>query len=229
MGAIAALLADRFRRRRRLGHLYALAGKARRIQIVVPSLNVSEFTPQGAQSVARVPTNIRVMPMAEGGAIAQLMSALHSIGKENIELVSQETYQNDADFTISIGGPSLNSASAGILRDGFPRFSIKYPEHIASYGTTTFSPEITSDGELREDYGFLACSRPRPDRYCIVVCGVWAAGTQMAVSALLAAERKSEITKRMIKRETFFAVVHGEVRGLVQEAVQTVEVRSVGA
>ncbi|MEU6218811.1 hypothetical protein ABZ845_15010 [Streptomyces sp. NPDC047022] len=169
------------------------------------------------------------MPMAEGGAIAQLMAALHAVGKDNVELVPQEAYQNDADVTISVGGPSLNSASAGILRAGFPRFSIKYPEHIASYGTTTFSPEITSSGELREDYGFLACSRPRPDKYCIVVCGVWAAGTQMAVSALVAAERKSEIRKRIIGRETFFAVMHGEVRGLAQESVQTVEVRSVGA
>lgn len=110
-GALAARGFEARRRRRRYGHLHLLTAGVRRIQIVVPSLNVDDFLPQGSSIRAMVPPNVRVMPMAEGGAIAQLVMTLSSVRNCTVQLVPQESFQDDADLTISVGGPSLNRVS----------------------------------------------------------------------------------------------------------------------
>jgi len=225
LGASAKKLADMARYRRNFGYLYALLAGAKRIQIVVPSLEAPVFVPQGTTQIAKVPKNVKVMPLAEGTAIAQLVSALHRLRNADVQIVSQENYQDTGGLTISVGGPSLNSVSRILLDYSFPKFSIKYPEHIASYGSTTFSPSTNSEGDLTEDYGFVAVGRTVGGSRGVVICGVWAFGTQIAAASLLHLPRKSEARRLFVRKEDFFMVSHARVNGLWPGNVEIVEIR----
>lgn len=225
LGVIGARTSEWVKRHRRLGHVYALAAGAKRTQIVVPSFNVPEFLVQGTDAPARIPPNVRLMPMAEGGAIAELILALQQAGNHEVRLVTQNNYQDSEGLTICVGGPSVNSVSRDVLRRCFPDFKIKYPEHVASYGSTTFLPSTDTDGSLLEDYGFIAVTKtPRGNR-CLVVCGVWAPGTQIATTTLLSIGRSSEASRLIKSGEDFFVVSHAKIDGLEQHDVQLIELR----
>jgi hypothetical protein len=225
LGVVATRTVEWAKRRRRLGHLYALASKGKRVQIIIPSFNVPEFLVQGTNAPARIPPNVRLMPMAEGGAIAELVQALHQMGKYEVRLVTQNNYQDSSSLTICIGGPSVNSISREILRLAFPAFNIRYPEHIASYGTTTFVPSKSPDGSLLEDYGFMAVTRTPRGSNCLVLCGVWAPGTQIATTTLLSLKHHSEVARLIREGKEFFAVSYARVNGLEQHDSQLIELR----
>jgi hypothetical protein len=223
--AVAKKLIELLRHRRKFGHLYSLTSGVSRIQVVVPSLEAPVFIPQGVTEAARVPKNVKVMPMAEGTAIAELLSVLHGLGRGEIQLVSQENYQDNAGLTVSVGGPSLNSVSRSLLQNSFPKFSIKYPAHVASYGSTVFAPLIDSEGNLTEDYGFAAVGRTSGGNRCIVLCGVWAFGTQIATTSLLRLPLRSDARRLFARKESFFIVSYGRVEGLWPGDIQVVEIR----
>lgn len=223
LGAAGQRLREWVLKHRRLGHLYVLCGRADRVQVVIPGFPVARF--RIANATAEIPPNVPVMPMAEGGAIAQLIRGLNEIGQRDVELVSSANFRDDSDVTISIGGPSVNEISGKLLADGFPSFTLQYPQHVASYGTTTFLPERLDDESLREDYGFIAVGRTDNHHRFVVLCGVWAPGTQIATTALLELDRRSEVASLLRGGHNFFAVAHGKITGLEMTGVRVIEVR----
>ena len=217
--AICGVGADRsyrwLRRRRRLGHLFALLSDARATQIVVSSFGIKTFTPPGARSPARIPPNAPVMAMAEGRALGELMGAIDGIGPSRSRLVTTLDDEAAEGVTFCIGGPSVNPVSREVLQRHFPQFDIAYPRHVATYGGIAFSPKRGEDGSLLEDFGFIA-GHFEPKRAYIVLCGVWAPGTRVATTALVHAARRSEVAQLITARRSFFAVAHAELDGLSQ-------------
>ena len=172
------------RLRRRLGHLERVVPSNRRVQIVLPSTEVTDFIVKGETTVASFPPNVLIMPMPEGMAIARLTSALHSIHRAvSVTFTTDESVSQDFGLTISVGGPSVNEETRRLL-SLHPDFSIHYPEHIASVKRDIFRPAKRSNGEIKEDWGFVIIARS--DRsVSIVLCGVWGTGTEAAVKGLL--------------------------------------------
>lgn len=206
------------RRRYHLSHLYAFFRQAEEIQVVVPQFHTPEFVVDDNGSTAVIPPNVPVMPMAEGGSIVQLVGALHSIGCRKVRLVDQEHYHDEGQgtVTISVGGPSVNKVSAHLLSRNAPEFNIAYPEHVATYGTTTFSPRRGADDSLEDDYGFIAIGTTPKQAKCLVLLGVWAPGTQAATEAFLGVGNGSEAAKLVKAGRSFFAVAPVEINGLEQ-------------
>lgn len=226
LGAAATKGYEAWKRHRENGHLYSLLPKKGRVQIVVPGFDVKDFIPLGSTERAIVPPNLRAMPMAEGGAIAQVVTMLNSLGRLDPELVAPDAFQDNCPLTISFGGPSVNPISGNLLHTYFPSFTIKYPEHIASYGSTTYEPARAADGSLVEDYGFIASATAETGRRrYLVLCGVWSMGTQIATDALLDLPRGSEVRGDLQGGTAFLAVAHGTVHGLSHGNVRIESVR----
>jgi hypothetical protein len=226
LGAAATKGYEIWKRHRENGHLYSLVPRKGRVQIVVPGFDVKDFMPLGSTERAIVPPNLRAMPMSEGGAIAQVITMLNSLGRLDTQLVAPEAFQDNCPLTISFGGPSVNPVSGDILRTYFPSFAIKYPEHIASYGSMTYQPARAADGSLVEDYGFIASVTAETGRRrYLVLCGVWSMGTQIAADALLDLPRGSEVRGDLRDGTAFLAVAHGSVHGLSHGNVRIQTVR----
>lgn len=226
LGAISVRAIQLVKRQRRLGHLSRLVENIEIVQIVIPSFEVGDFLPKGTGERAAIPRNVRVMLMPEASSIADLVAAFYEAGASKVELVPQENYR-DVGLTISVGGPSVNSTSGNLLKRSFPQFHIKYPEHIASYGSTSFSTQTNADNELIEDYGFIASATNSTGNRWFVLCGVWAFGTLIATTTLTRMPRRSPIRRVLRANRPFFAVVHGRVDGFVAEDLKVVELRDV--
>jgi hypothetical protein len=210
------------RQRHHLSHLYAFFKHAKTIQLIVPQFHTPEFVVDDDGTTAMIPPNVPVMPMAEGGSIVQLVGALHSIGCRNVRLVDQEHYHDEGHgtVTISVGGPSVNRVSARLLSQNAPDFHLSYPEHVATYGTTTFTPKRGGDNSLEDDYGFIAIGTTPKRGKCLVLLGVWAPGTQAATEAFLNVGHGSEADKLIKADRNFFAVAPVEVNGLEQSSAR---------
>ncbi|MBX3609183.1 MAG: hypothetical protein KF871_04740 [Hydrogenophaga sp.] len=108
----------------------------------------------------------------------------------------------------------MNLISDNILACRVPRFMIQYPEHVARFGSLTLSPQI-EDGVLQEDFGFLFQGRSRLGTRCVVVCGVWATGTELAcVSYAGSAENESvkKVRRLLRKNSQMFVVLRSPVQ-----------------
>ncbi|MCG6496601.1 hypothetical protein, partial [Kitasatospora sp. A2-31] len=117
--------------------------------------------------------------------------------------------------TFSIGGPSVNTYSAGVLGAAFPDFRMDYPEAArARWGGMTFEAQYNAADELIRDHGFVFVTRTPRHAPCVVLCGVFAFGSAMAVEALAAATRKSPLAALFRSGEKGFAAVEGRVIGL---------------
>ena len=207
----AAQLYARWRRRSSLGHLARLA-QGRSVQIIIPDFQVADFSIQGTTARARIPLNVRVMPMAEGAAIAELVQSLRAIGVRKVILATQHDYQDTFDLTITVGGPSVNRVSGQVLGRCFPAFHLKYPEHIAAYGSMSLEPKFDAAGALLEDYGFIGVGRTLAGKRCIVLCGIWAPGTYIATVALLRKVPRRSEASNLIKADADFMVIsHAEL------------------
>ncbi|MCG6497395.1 hypothetical protein [Kitasatospora sp. A2-31] len=219
--AVIGFLAARSLARTRLflqyGFLRALLAPYGRVQIITPSIEVAEFTfaKDGRRLTSRGPRNVLFMPMAEARAIAQLIDLLRKVNrKATIELVAAGA-QDPRMPTFSIGGPSVNTYSAGVLGAAFPDFRMDYPEAArARWGGMTFEAQYNAADELIRDHGFVFVTRTPRHAPCVVLCGVFAFGSAMAVEALAAATRKSPLAALFRSGEKGFAAVEGRVIGL---------------
>ncbi len=175
----------RLKFRRRFGHLRELIPPDRRVQIVLPSAEVNEFTVKGEGVTATFPGNVLIMPMCEGSGIARLVLALRSMpSPPEIHLTTDDAVSSAFGITISIGGPSVNKESRRLLKLYHSDFKLHYPEHTASYRSTSFVPRRNERAELLEDFGFLFISKSTQARF-VVCCGVWGIGTEVAIMSLL--------------------------------------------
>ncbi|MET8778098.1 hypothetical protein AB0H49_08360 [Nocardia sp. NPDC050713] len=206
---------DATRVRRKSGHLNVLA-EGQDIQIVIPDFHAGWLSIYGTDEKAEMPPNVRVMPMAEGGAIAEAVLAWRGLGKRNrISISTQDAYQDTHGLTILIGGPSVNRLTGNLLKRCFPKFQIKYPEHVASYGSISYDVTADENGSLLEDYGFIAVSRTPTGKRCVALFGVWAFGTLIATLALLdRVARGNDIWNSIREKKDFLVVVHCELDGL---------------
>ncbi|MFH8381918.1 hypothetical protein ACH4E7_13370 [Kitasatospora sp. NPDC018058] len=217
IGFLAARSLARTRVFLRYGFLRALLAPYSRVQIITPSLEVAEFAyaTEGCLLASREPRNVLFMPMAEARAIAQLIDLLRKVNrKATIELVVAGA-QDPRMPTFSIGGPSVNSYSGGVLDVVFPDFRIEYPDAArARWGGMTFEALCNAAGELIRDHGFIFVTRTPRHAPCIVLCGVFAFGSAMAVEALATANRTSPLAALFRSGEKGFVAVEGRVIGL---------------
>lgn len=218
-------VARRRRVRRALAFLVSAAG-SRPVQILLPEFGVKRFTPIGSTQQASIPGNVKVLPLAEGTAVATLVAALHRAGIRNVEISDASSGAiSSSGLTILIGGPSVNILTRGYLAASFPEFSIRYPQHIVSYGSTKFQPELRG-GELTEDFGFIAIRRTAAGSVVIALLGVWALGTQIATDVLIDAARHPTLAIGLRTfRERVFAVSTASVMGLKLDEETVIEVR----
>ena len=217
-------VSDRHRRRRALGHLLELVGSAGRVKLVAPSFTVSSFIPREVRGRAALPTNVHLMPYAEGVAIGRLMGVLAMLAPKLplVTATSDNHEEAPGEVVISIGGPSVNAVSAALLADNFPEFQIDYPSHIGHFREHTFSPKVNAAHQLTEDFGFLFFARDPDGASRLVVCGIWAFGTALAVSTLLSAAHRPLLSQHISLSRRALVVVHGTVHGLTTGRPQLV-------
>lgn len=199
----------------RFRHLERLIPKDRRVQIVLPSAQVKSFLVKGESTEAFFPSNVLIMPMPEGEAIATLVNTLRSLARGvHIDLTTDDKVSPSYGLTISIGGPSVNHHSRRLLAKDYPLFMLKYPDHVASYGSTTFIPQRGKSDDLLEDYGFLFSSRHDGGSRNMVLCGVWGTGTRAAVQGLIQLPPSSDAARSIVARSQTFLAFKAQISGL---------------
>lgn len=198
----------------RLRHMQYLLGDADSVKIVFPTFFSPIFLEDSPGKGAVIPKNILLMPLAEARAISDITKAISIASpKSKIIFQSPEEFVDDGTPFISIGGPSVNFVSENILNEYWSSFELIYPEHYAKNGGVTYKP-IIKDHCLVNDFGFLFQTRLNSDTKSLVVCGVWAIGTELATKVYLDALRikgVKDIRNKVRKGEDIFIVSEGKV------------------
>jgi hypothetical protein len=222
LGALAAKGYERVRLLRRYGYIREFLGGSQRVQIIVSSIELKRFSfpTDGGERTHISPRNVLFMPMAEGQAIGNLISLLHKANpKVRVQLITP-TGHDPSVPTFAIGGPSVNSFSAKVLPADFPEFKIEYPAaRRARYDGHIFETCRDNNNMLTRDYGFIFLTRTRRGAPCVVLCGVLAFGTAMAVDLFGALADRSEAAALIRKGHKGFIVAEGTVDGLEEAAV----------
>jgi hypothetical protein len=226
IGAFIGKAWEKARLLRRWGYIRALVGRNRRVQIIVSSVEISGFKfagggPENSVTKLQVPRNILYMPMPEGRAIAILVNTLKRVDpKMKIQLVTPSNHDPEI-LTFSIGGPSVNAFSYKTLGADFPEFSIDYPAtRRARFEGHSFETTRTSDNTLTGDYGFIFVTRTIRDAPCLVLCGIRAFGSAMAVEMFRSMPPNSEAAQLIRKGHKAFIVAEGKVNGLEWSGVR---------
>ena len=230
--ASGTVLRQRARLRTAHGHLHSLRSERPHAEIVVPSIPLQTFVPSTVVSQGQPlinPTNVLFMPMSEGGSISEIHFVLRTIWKEtNISLIPHDEWHPGDLFTISVGGPSVNSVSYRILKAEFPEFGFNYPDATsAHFRSTTFLPELNVDGALTEDFGFIFVSQPIANQgRRVVLCGISAFGTEIAAKCFLGLLPSPELSRRIKSGQRLFAVARGRIEGLKVSHVELIHQES---
>jgi hypothetical protein len=168
------------------------------------------------------------MPLAEGVAIAELTEGVRSVRRRcSFVMRPASDYDGSANLTFCIGGPSVNGVSRQIIEEGFREFEILYPEHEGRYGSTYFRPRRDSDDRLIEDYGFVFIQWRSPTQCTIILCGVWAMGTDMAARGLLEIGKHHDALKLLQSRKNCLFTFYGPVQGVIGGEISLIESRRV--
>lgn len=208
----ATTIYARYRLRSAMGHLRNLGGGGR-VVIVLPEFQSHSFVVDSKR--VSIPSNVRLMPMAEGWAIAKLVEGLKQAGYSKVSLASQDSYLEGDALTICVGGPSVNRVTKSILQESFTHFELRYPQHEASLRSTHFKPRRSGSGELVEDFGFIAVTRVHGRGRCLLLFGVWAPGTLIAATALLETIKpRSEVALAIADSSSLLIVAHAPVLGM---------------
>lgn len=232
IGFIAGRVWERAKLLLKFNYIRRLIAGQGRIQIVVSSVEISRFKSSsegsGVISHVQVPPNVLYMPMPEGRAIAKLTSLLHKVNpKIRVQLVTPQHHDPEIP-TLSIGGPSVNTFSGKILSADFPEFRIEYPAtRRARYGGQFFETHRDSSNMIIRDYGFIFLTRTARGAPCLVLCGIRAFGTAMAVELLGKLPTRSEAAKLIRQGRKSLIVAEGRVDGLEEAAVSLAFCREV--
>ncbi len=221
------LLAERYRGRRALDHMKWLVGRAQNVQIVLPSFGIESLPIPHLGVEARFPANVMLMPMAEGVAIAKLTDGIRAVSRRcSFRMHPATEYDSSAAMTFCIGGPSVNAVSRKIIEEQFSEFEILYPEHEGRYGSTHFRPRRDTEDTLREDYGFVFVHWRSPTECSVILCGVWAMGTDMAARGLLELGKHHDALALLRERKNCLFTYYGKVEGFTGGEISLIETRS---
>ena len=230
IGFVAARLWEKAKLMQRYGYIRQLLAGHERLQIIVPSVEVERFTfpTDAGEVVHESPRNVLFMPMPEGRAIAALISIFHKINpKLNLQLITANNHDPSVP-TFSIGGPSVNPFSKRKLSADFPMFGIEYPAAMrAHYGGLIFETYRDNANMLTTDYGFIFITQTTQGAPCLVLCGILAFGTAMAVGLFGSLGSSSEAADVIRRARKGFIVAEGKVDGLEETAVSLSHWRSV--
>lgn len=202
----------RLKEKKKLDHLSFITSTGR-LRIALPQLKVEYWELEELQTKSIQPPNVPLMPMAEGAAIARLISAIHRYkGACQIDFFTSNGAASDSVPIVSIGGPSVNPVSKTIISEHFPNFKLIYPEHRAKLGSLEFIPEFQPDGSLKDDYGFIFVVPNEGGENMVVLCGVWGTGTEMAARAFIDLKMNKEAAELLRLRRKCLFVAKGIVR-----------------
>jgi hypothetical protein len=225
LGVLAGIAWERAKFLERYGHIRSLLRGYNRVQIIVSNVEISRFRFPGLESgdaiQLNVPRNVLYMPMPEGRAIAELAGIIRQVNpKIQVQLVTANSHDPDV-LTFSVGGPSVNLFSAKTLRSDFPQFSIDYPAaKRAKYEGHIFETSRDPDNRIVRDYGFVFVTHTSKHAPCIVLCGVRAFGTAMAVELFRELPARSEPARLIRNARKAFMAADGRVEGLAEADVR---------
>lgn len=203
----------------RYGHIRKLIAGHDKVQIVVSSVEISRFRSStengGVISHVQVPRNVLYMPMPEGRAVGELTSLLHKVNpRVKVHLITPQ-HHDPGIPTFCIGGPSVNLLSSKLLRSNFPDFKIDYPAtRRARYGGHFFETSRNNNNTITRDFGFIFLMRTARGEPCMILCGIRAFGTAMAVELLGKLRAGSEAAKLIGQTRKSFIVGEGKIDGL---------------
>lgn len=225
LGVAAGIAWERAKFLERYGHIRSLLKGYDRVQIIISNIEISRFRFPGSENgdavQLSVPRNVLYMPMPEGRAIAELAGIIRQVNpKVKVQLVTASSHDPDV-LTFSVGGPSVNIFSAKTLRSDFPQFSIDYPAaKRAKYEGHIFETDRDAENRVVRDYGFVFVTHTSRRAPCIVLCGVRAFGTAMAVELFRELPARSEPAKLIRNSRKAFIAADGRVEGFVEADVR---------
>jgi hypothetical protein len=186
------------------------------LQIVLSSVRVAafNFTKDGSELSHNSPPNVLFTPLPEGRGVASICEVVQKLSRRTVvKLVAPDHYDPTIPAII-IGGPSVNSLSAKILHQQLPDFKIDYPQATrASFrGTLEYVIKLDVNGNVIVDHGFILSTRNSRAPQ-IVVWGVLAFGTLMAIEKLITISRWSDAGRTFRTSKRCFIAISGNVDG----------------
>ena len=230
-GVISGWILERIRRQRKLGHLRRLLPKERKVQIIVPAMNVHGYVRHNDGRSSRLPRNNPLMPMQESAAVARLALVIRRLSEKcSVDIVTADSYRDDYFLTVCFGGPAVNRTTGLFIPSQFPQLS--YP-HSVKKGTpdvlrfldSEYTPSYDHEGQITSDYGYIVLYY-QEDRSHVFLFGNWSHGTEMATKFLVSDAARVPLENLIRNRLRAVVVVHGEVRGLSNGAIRLVAVHA---
>jgi len=193
-----------------------------KINLIFPSFVQSKFNIPFLNTESRIPKNVKLLPLAEGFAISEMVRVLKKIyPKKEIAFHESDSYSDKTSSFISIGGPSVNRITHILLNiqkiDKY--FKIVYPDHYAIDRLDNVEYHAQEESEsIVNDFGFIFFTENpfNKDAKVCIVCGVWANGTNSAIQALISSKKlQKQIKKEMKSKKNFIFITKSNVSGNV--------------
>ena len=202
------------------------------IPIVIGGIKLDVFTPNGTNRPSRLPKNVLLVGVDDGVGMSLLRESFaRAFGRLKVTLHQPQDFgDNILKSFVSVGGPSVNSVTGGLLANvtGIQMF---YPEHYAMVGQEKLSAEQDRQGNVTKDFGFIIIA-PNPlaqIHHVCVVFGIWPYGTSAALEALSKPDLRNRLfqqfTEKIKLRSPVLLVLETKVEDLQHGAPNLIEVR----
>jgi hypothetical protein len=214
--------------------------KEKYVYIVTSHMRQTSFERIGDKQTMQLPKNAPFLPSNVAIGAALVYSYVHDryAGKKTALLhFDNENWGADDNNYISIGGPFVNKIVKDVLDANLvPDFRItNVPTAIDQtivYEAEREKQSTQPDAPLAIDYGFLIYMKNPANnkkRICIAF-GLWPAGSQAAVSAILNPGKRSnphvkQLCKSIRRDDNVIGIIRVKIRGLMLEEGELVKVR----
>jgi hypothetical protein len=197
---------ESFRKRRMLGHVYALLGSGKRITVVFPP----GTTIPAAEGP---PVNAVRMSLAEGAAIARIGQICRDArpGTEMYLVHPNDHHPNRGPFVI-IGDPARSSWSSMWVAKNLHQLQFSPEQRRVDYENASWETHIV-EGVAKQDFGFIVVGRTEGQVPFVLLWGASEFGTNIAARAFGDLHRQlgKERYRRVLAGETWLFVAHGDV------------------
>jgi hypothetical protein len=160
------------------------------------------------------PSNAVNMSLAEGAAIARLITAIRVLRpKGEIRLVESGDFADDGKPFVSVGGPSVNKTSGTLIRKLCLGLEIDTEGAKVDFGETSYRATVT-DNQVTRDFGFILSGATERGTPFIVIFGITPFGSNIAARAYVDIQQLTH-DHRLLRRRGHRAlfVVLGDVEG----------------